>query len=74
MKGRYITVDETGEHFLMVPLKTKNWNKALKKADQVVTDLLSCISITEEAQRQKDTPQFLKAIRKISKNLWKILK
>jgi len=74
MKSRYITEDTKGEYFLMIPLKAKSWDKAVEKGDQVVNDLLSCISTTEDSKVHEDSPKFLKAIRKISKNLWKILK
>lgn len=75
MKNKYIVRDaDTDKYELTIPLNTKNKVRAIEKAEELINDLLSCISFTEKDKRFEDSPNFLKAIRKISKTLWRILK
>ena len=73
MKSEFITEQEDGKHYLMIPLGTKNYERAISKADQILNDILNCISVTEKSGLHKDSPDFLNAIKAISKICWRIL-
>ncbi len=74
MKDEFITEYVDGEYYVMLPLNTKNRDKAVSKADEILNDILSCIGVTEKSKLHANSPNFLRAIRKISKNIWRILK
>lgn len=74
MIDEHVTLYTNDKYFLMIPLETKNRDRAKDRAEEVVNDLLNCISVTKDAQEVQGSPNFLKSIKKIERSLWKILK
>ncbi len=72
MKDEFVAEYVDGKFYVMIPLNTSDRTRAIAKASEVLDDLLNCIDITK--RNTKDSPQFIKAIKKISKNIWSIIK
>ena len=78
IKDKYITETEEGKYFLMIPLRSKKYEASIIEAEQVANDILNCIAVTERWANSGDeslekSPNFMKAIKRISKSIWRIL-
>lgn len=73
MKSEYLTeYDE--KYYILVPVPSRQYEKALVKGDEIVNDLLSALSIADRDTSLKDSPITKRAMKAISKNLWRMLK
>ena len=75
MKNKFLTQDgDSDEYAILLYLGTKKRDKAEIKADEVLNDILNCISTTAASQMHADSPEFLEAIEKLRKRIWKMIK
>jgi len=73
MEGKYIVQNgDSGRYFLMLPLKTKNEDRARDKVSIIVNDLLSACTLARKHEKQK-SPEFCASLKKIEKILWQVL-
>lgn len=73
MKSKFITQFIDEKYYVMIPLNTKDFDKAVVKGDEVLNDLLSCIDATIKSEIHTDSPNFLKSINSISRKIWRLL-
>lgn len=71
MNKKYITeCADSKKYYLLFPI-----GKTEKNGDKIINDLLSSISFTIKHFKNlhSDSPNFIKALRKIEKKLWKMI-
>ena len=75
MKKKFITqVGDTDQCFIMLKIGSKNYDTCEPKADQLLNDLLSCVSFTKNNYDFSESPKFEKAIELINNKLWGMIK
>lgn len=75
MKTKFLIQEgDSDEYAILLYLGTKKRDKAKIKADEVLNDILNCISTTESSKMHADSPEFLKAIETLRKRIWKMIK
>lgn len=78
MNERYLSqCGDTDQVEILFPVGTKNREKGLIKADEMLNDILSAIAFTvknyDKFSKAKN-PNFIKALKQIDKKLWKCLR
>ncbi len=63
---------DTGQSFLMIPLGTKNFDVAVRRAEVYVNDLLSASTFTR--RNMKSAPNYKRTLQTIEKRLWSTIK
>jgi len=78
MNDRYLCADgNTDQLSILLPLGTKDYDKGLIKADQMLNDMLSAITFTikkHDDMSKQYNPNFIKSLKQIEKQIWKCLK
>jgi hypothetical protein len=72
---KYLVQDgSTNQYSVMIPLGTKDLEKAKEKANYYLEDIRNCVSCTTRSKIHADSPEFLKNIDKLDKVVHRVLK
>ena len=78
MNHRYFCQDgDNDDWHILLPIGTKDPEKGIVKADQMLNDLSSALSFTidnYDSLKKHKSPNFIKALKQIDKKIWKCLK